>query len=72
MDTTTPIFSKNDNLKFFRTLNSRVNNYFKDFPSFDSLNYCTKLKSPNNIELVASTHSTTAADEPRALEEIST
>ena len=30
MDTTTPIFSKNDNLKFFRTLNSRVNNYFKE------------------------------------------
>jgi hypothetical protein len=28
MDTTTPIFSKNDSLKFFRTLNSRVNNYF--------------------------------------------
>jgi linoleoyl-CoA desaturase len=30
MNTTTPIFSKNDNLKFFRTLNSRVNNYFKE------------------------------------------
>jgi len=30
MDTTTPIFSKNDSLKFFRTLNSRVNNYFKE------------------------------------------
>jgi len=30
METTTPIFSKNDSLKFFRTLNSRVNNYFKE------------------------------------------
>lgn len=30
MDTTIPTFSKNDNLKFFRTLNSRVNNYFKE------------------------------------------
>ncbi|MBP8157401.1 MAG: acyl-CoA desaturase, partial [Flavobacterium sp.] len=30
MNTTTPIFSKNDSLKFFRTLNSRVNNYFKE------------------------------------------
>ena len=30
MDTSTPIFSKSDNLKFFRTLNSRVNNYFKE------------------------------------------
>ena len=30
MDTSTPIFSKNDNLKFFRTLNSRVNTYFKE------------------------------------------
>lgn len=26
----TPTFAKNDNLKFFRTLNTRVNNYFKD------------------------------------------
>lgn len=25
-----PIFAKQDNLKFFRTLNSRVNNYFKE------------------------------------------
>jgi linoleoyl-CoA desaturase len=30
MDTTTPIFSNKDNLKFFRTLNSRVNTYFKE------------------------------------------
>ncbi len=30
MDKTIPTFSKNDNLKFFRTLNSRVNAYFKD------------------------------------------
>ena len=30
MNTSTPIFSKNDSLKFFRTLNSRVNNYFKE------------------------------------------
>ena len=30
MNTTIPTFSKQDNLKFFRTLNSRVNNYFKD------------------------------------------
>lgn len=30
MESTTPIFSKSDNLKFFRTLNSRVNNYFKE------------------------------------------
>jgi linoleoyl-CoA desaturase len=30
MNTTTPIFSKTDSLKFFRTLNSRVNNYFKE------------------------------------------
>ena len=30
MDSTAPIFSKSDNLKFFRTLNSRVNNYFKE------------------------------------------
>ncbi|MBC7607811.1 MAG: acyl-CoA desaturase [Burkholderiales bacterium] len=30
MNTTTPTFSKTDNLKFFRTLNARVNAYFKD------------------------------------------
>ena len=30
MNATTPMFSKNDSLKFFRTLNSRVNNYFKE------------------------------------------
>jgi len=30
MDSTSPTFSKNDNLKFFRTLNSKVNNYFKE------------------------------------------
>lgn len=30
MNTITPTFSKQDNAKFFRTLNSRVNNYFKE------------------------------------------
>jgi len=30
MNTTTPTFAKQDNLKFFRTLNSKVNNYFKE------------------------------------------
>ncbi|NBL63662.1 acyl-CoA desaturase [Flavobacterium sp. NST-5] len=30
MNTTTPTFSTRDSLKFFRTLNSRVNNYFKE------------------------------------------
>jgi len=30
MNTTIPTFSKQDSLKFFRTLNSRVNSYFKD------------------------------------------
>ncbi len=30
MNTATPSFSKQDNLKFFRTLNSRVNLYFKE------------------------------------------
>ncbi len=30
MITPQPTFAKSDNLKFFRTLNSRVNNYFKD------------------------------------------
>jgi linoleoyl-CoA desaturase len=30
MNNTTPIFAKQDNLKFFRTLNSRVNSYFKE------------------------------------------
>jgi len=30
MNATIPTFSKTDNLKFFRTLNSRVNAYFKD------------------------------------------
>jgi linoleoyl-CoA desaturase len=30
MNNTSPTFSKQDNLKFFRTLNSRVNNYFKE------------------------------------------
>jgi linoleoyl-CoA desaturase len=30
MTTTAPSFSKLDNLKFFRTLNARVNNYFKE------------------------------------------
>ena len=30
MTTTQPIFAKQDQLKFFRTLNARVNNYFKD------------------------------------------
>ena len=30
MNTTIPTFSKQDSLKFFRTLNSRVNAYFKD------------------------------------------
>ena len=30
MNTTMPTFSKQDSLKFFRTLNSRVNSYFKD------------------------------------------
>ena len=30
MNTTFPTFSKQDNLKFFRTLNSRVNQYFKE------------------------------------------
>ena len=30
MNTTAPTFSNQDNLKFFRTLNSRVNNYFKE------------------------------------------
>jgi linoleoyl-CoA desaturase len=30
MNTTSPTFSTKDNLKFFRTLNSRVNAYFKE------------------------------------------
>ncbi len=30
MNTTAPTFSNQDNMKFFRTLNSRVNNYFKE------------------------------------------
>jgi linoleoyl-CoA desaturase len=30
MNNVTPTFAKQDNLKFFRTLNSRVNNYFKE------------------------------------------
>jgi linoleoyl-CoA desaturase len=30
MNNTVPTFSNQDNLKFFRTLNSRVNNYFKE------------------------------------------
>jgi linoleoyl-CoA desaturase len=30
MNNTAPTFARQDNLKFFRTLNSRVNNYFKD------------------------------------------
>ena len=30
MDINAPVFSKNDNLKFFRTLNKKVNDYFKD------------------------------------------
>ncbi len=30
MENTIPTFSKQDSLKFFRTLNTRVNNYFKD------------------------------------------
>ena len=30
MNTKTPIFSKTDNAKFFRTLNKRVNDYFKE------------------------------------------
>ncbi|MFI0490597.1 fatty acid desaturase family protein [Flavobacterium sp.] len=30
MSNITPTFAKQDNLKFFRTLNSRVNNYFKE------------------------------------------
>jgi linoleoyl-CoA desaturase len=30
MDTNAPVFSKSDNLKFFRTLNKRVNDYFKE------------------------------------------
>ena len=30
MNTTTPTFSRNDPMKFFRTLNSRVNDYFKE------------------------------------------
>ncbi|MBK9223525.1 MAG: fatty acid desaturase [Flavobacterium sp.] len=30
MNTTAPTFAKQDNLKFFRTLNAKVNNYFKE------------------------------------------
>ena len=30
MINTAPTFAKQDNLKFFKTLNSRVNNYFKE------------------------------------------
>ena len=30
MNNVTPTFAKQDNLKFFRTLNSRVNSYFKE------------------------------------------
>ena len=30
MNNTAPTFARQDNLKFFRTLNSRVNNYFKE------------------------------------------
>ena len=30
MENTIPTFAKQDNLKFFRTLNSRVNAYFKE------------------------------------------
>ena len=30
MNNAAPTFAKQDNLKFFRTLNSRVNNYFKE------------------------------------------
>ena len=30
MNTNAPTFAKQDNLKFFRTLNSKVNNYFKE------------------------------------------
>ena len=30
MNITAPTFSRNDSMKFFRTLNSRVNDYFKD------------------------------------------
>jgi linoleoyl-CoA desaturase len=29
MTTTPPTFARQDKLKFFRTLNSRVNNYFR-------------------------------------------
>ena len=30
MNINTPVFSKNDSIKFFRTLNKRVNEYFKE------------------------------------------
>ena len=30
MNNTSPTFARNDSMKFFRTLNSRVNNYFKE------------------------------------------
>ena len=30
MNTEIPTFSRNDSMKFFRTLNARVNTYFKD------------------------------------------
>ncbi|EMY3583845.1 acyl-CoA desaturase [Flavobacterium psychrophilum] len=30
MNTTTPTFARNDSMKFFKTLNTRVNSYFKD------------------------------------------
>lgn len=41
----TPIFQRQDSLKFFRTLNSRVNNYFKDNNIKKSGNWALHLKT---------------------------
>ena len=45
MNTTQPTFSKQDNLKFFRTLNSRVNNYFKENNLSKTGNWTLHLKT---------------------------
>ena len=47
MNNIAPTFAKQDNLKFFRTLNSRVNNYFKE----NKIQYETKIAVPDKLDI---------------------
>jgi linoleoyl-CoA desaturase len=59
MTTTPPTFARQDKLKFFRTLNSRVNNYFKENNIKKTGNWKLHLKTIILITLFSAPYSLT-------------